>query len=169
MQGDGFRKFRFEELADKVGCNRATLYRYFDSKQELVTEVMMVLMQEITQDIIQQTADNRVNRESFTEALYGIIRKLHNDPRYAIVMDQRNIKTFARLTHEYFSGITTTMMEKFLLSDPFDPLLKDGVNISDAVPWLMHQIISYGFLGIAGKTEAEQKSHLEKMVVSVIL
>ncbi len=131
MEGNGFRKFRFEELAEKIGYNRATLYRYFDSKQELITEVMMTLMQEITQDIIQQTAGNKVTRTSFTEALYDIIKKLHNDPRYAIVMDAQNIETFARLTHEYFSGITTTMLEKFLLDDPAGPVLKNDISIAE--------------------------------------
>ncbi|MGB1581616.1 MAG: TetR/AcrR family transcriptional regulator [Nevskiales bacterium] len=169
MEGDGFRKFRFEELAEKVGYNRATLYRYFDSKQELTTEVMMTLMQEITLDIISKTAGNRVSRETFTTALFDIIKKLHEEPRYAIVMDAQNIETFARLTHEYFSGITTTMLEKFLINEPVHPLLREGIRVSDAVPWLMHQIISYGFLGIPGDTEAQQKQYLEKMVVAVIL
>src|SRR5690606_36956579 len=44
---NGFSKFRFEELAEKIGYNRATLYRYFDSKEDLMTEVMMTLMHEI--------------------------------------------------------------------------------------------------------------------------
>lgn len=169
MEGEGFRKFRFEELAEKVGYNRATIYRYFDSKQDLVTEVMMTLMQEITQDIIQQTAGNRVTRETFTDALYDIIKKLHDDPRYAIVMDAQNIETFAKLTHEYFSGITTTMLEKFLIDVPTGPVLKKGISLPETVTWLMHQIISYGFFGITGDTERQQKAYLQKMVVSVVL
>ena len=169
MEGNGFRKFRIEELAEKVSYNRATLYRYFDSKQELITEVMMTLMQEITQDILIQTAGNKVTRQTFTDALYDIIKKLHNDPRYAIVMDAQNIETFARLTHEYFSGITTTVLEKFLIDDPSGPVLKKGISISETVTWLMHQIISYGFFGITGDTEQQQKNYLEKMVVTVIL
>lgn len=169
MEGEGFRKFRFEELADKVGYNRATIYRYFDSKQDLITEVMMTLMQEITQDIISQTAGNHVTPDSFTNALYDIITKLRSNPRYAIVMDAQNIETFAQLTHEYFSGITTTMLEKFLIDDPAGQVLKEGISISETVSWLMHQIISYGFFGITGDTEQQQKDYLRKMVVSVVL
>jgi hypothetical protein len=33
----------------------------------------------------------------------------------------------------------------------------------------MHQIISYGFFGLTGDTEQQQKNYLEKMVVTVIL
>lgn len=169
MQGDGFRQFRFEQLAEKLGCNRATLYRYFDSKQDLVTEVMLCLMQEITQDIIRQTAGTRLTRERFTEGLHEIIGRLRTCPRYALVMDAQNIETFAQLTHERFSSITTSMLEKFLVTDAAGPKLKGDVSLSEVVAWLMHQIISYGFLGIPGATASEQKAYLQKMVVSVIL
>jgi hypothetical protein len=32
-----------------------------------------------------------------------------------------------------------------------------------------HQVVSCGFLGISGATPEQQKAHLNKMVVSVIL
>ncbi len=169
MAGDGFRKFRFEALAEKLGCNRATIYRYFDSKQELITDVMMSLMQDITRDIIRETAGNTVSRQSFTDALYQIITRLREDPRYAIVMDAKNVETFAKLTRAYFSEITSTMLEKFLLADPAGQVLKEGIHIADVVGWLMHQIISYGFFGISGETEEQKKAYLEKMVVSVVM
>lgn len=88
----------------KVGCNRAIIYRYFDSKQDLITAVMMTLMHEVTNDIIEKTADSKkVTPKSFTDALYHIVPRLRNDRRYAIVMDAQNIDVFARLTHAYFS------------------------------------------------------------------
>lgn len=169
MAGNGFRKFRFEALAEKLGCNRATIYRYFDSKQDLISAVMMNLMQDITRDIIRQTAGNTVSSQSFTDALYEIITRLRENPRYAIVMDAQNVETFARLTHAYFSDITTSMLEKFLIEDPARPVLKEGLAISDVVGWLMHQIISYGFFGIPGESEQQRKDYLLRMVVSVVV
>ncbi len=166
----GLRKFRFEELAERVGCNRATIYRYFDSKDDLVTEVMMTLMREITDEIIADTAGTEaVTTQTFTDSLYKIITDLRTDPRYAVIMDSQNVASFARLTHEYFSAITTDMLEKYMLDAPAGRVLKAGVAMEDAVHWLMHQIISYGFLGLKGETEAQQKSYLETMVVSVIV
>jgi len=170
MADKGFSKFRFEELAEKVGCNRATIYRYFDSKQDLITEVMMRLMHQITDDVIEKTAGSEeVTAESFTDALYNIITDLRNDRRYTIVMDAQNVETFAGLTHEYFSAITTSMLEKHMTDNPAGRVLKEGVSMEDAVHWLMHQIISYGFFGLKGEDEAQQKAYLHKMVVSVII
>lgn len=166
---NGFNKFRFEELADQTGYNRATLYRYFDSKEELVTEVMMSLMHEITNDIIRKTASKRATRKSFTDELYKIIHILRNDRRYQLVMDAQNVERFAQLTHEYFSAITTEMLEKFMMDKNAGQILKEGISIAEAVHWLMHQIISYGFFGLEGDNEKKQKAFLEKMVVSVII
>lgn len=170
MADNGFSKFRFEALAEQIGYNRATLYRYFDSKQALMKDVMLTLMHEITNDIIEKTAGTQiVTRESFTDALYKIISNLRSDRRYAIVMDAQNVEIFARLTHEYFSVITTTMLEKYMTENPSGRALKEGINIADAVHWLMHQIISYGFLGLKGDNEKQQKAYLSQMVVSVII
>jgi AcrR family transcriptional regulator len=169
MADKGLRKFRFEELAEKVGYNRATIYRYFDSKQDLVTEVMMALMHQITNDIIEKTAGTeKVTQQTFVDSLYKIITDLRTDRRYAIIMDGQNVESFARLTHEYFSVITTDMLEKYM-DNPEGRVLKAGIAMDDAVHWLMHQIISYGFFGLKGENEKQQKAYLEKMVVSVIV
>ena len=170
MTEKGFSKLRFEELAKRVGCVRTTIYRYFDSKQELLREVMLVLMYEITNDIIQQTADTkRVTRRSFTESLFKIITALRTEKRYAVVMDDQNVKYFSELMVEHFTEITSLMLTKFMVSDSKGRVLKKGITVEYAVHWLIHQIISYGFLGMAGETEKEQKDFLNKMVVSVII
>jgi AcrR family transcriptional regulator len=165
----GFNRFRFEELAEKVGYNRATLYRYFDSKEDLIADVMLSLMQEITHGIIHKTANQKVTRKNFADELYNIAMNLRHNRRYAIVMDVQNVELFARLTHEYFAAITSSMLEKFMMDNPAGPVLKEGIAIGEAVHWLMHQIISYGFFGIQGENERQKKAYLEKMVVSVII
>ena len=170
MAEKGLGKFRFEDLAEKVGYNRATIYRYFDSKQDLVTEVMMALMHKMTNDIIEQIADiEKATQQTFTDSLYKIITDLRTDLRYAVIMDAGSIETFARLTHEYFSDVTTGMLEKYMTDGSTGRVLKEQIAMEDAVHWLMHQIISYGFFGLKGESEQQQKAYLQKMVVSVLI
>lgn len=170
MAEKGYRKFRFEELAERIGYNRATIYRYFNSKEDLFNEVMLALMHQITTDIIDKAADSdEVSQQSFTDSLYQIILDLQNDQRYAIIMDAYNVERFAQLSHEYFSSITTGMLKKYMMDNSKGRTLKKGVAIDDAVHWLIHQIVSYGFFGLKGKNEEQQKAYLKKMVVSVII
>jgi len=166
----GLRKFRFEDLAEKIGYNRATIYRYFDSKENLITEVMMALMHQIANDIIEKTTGTeKVTTQTITDSLHKIITDLRTEPRYAIIMDAQNVESFAQLTHEYFFAITTEMLEKYMINAPAGRVLKKGVTMDDAVHWLMHQIISYGFFGLKGENAKQQKAYLKQMVVSVIV
>lgn len=170
MADKGLSKFRFEDLAEKVGYNRATIYRYFDSKHDLITEVMMALMHQISNDCIEQIAGiEKVTEQTFTDSLYRIITDLRTDRRYAIIMDAKNIEKFAQLTHEYFSALTTDMLEKYMMDESSGRVLREGITMDEAVHWLMHQIISYGFFGLSGENERQQKAYLNKMVVSVII
>lgn len=170
LAAKGLRKFRFEDLAEQIGYNRATIYRYFDSKEDLITAVMMALMHQIANDIIEETTGTeKVTTQTITDSLHKIITDLRTDPRYAIIMDAQNVESFAQLTHKYFSAITTEMLEKYMMDAPAGRVLKKGVTMDDAVHWLMHQIISYGFFGLKGETAREQKAYLEQMVVSVIV
>lgn len=166
----GLQKFRFEALADKLDCNRATIYRYFDSKRELVNEVMLTLMHQITDDIVAATSEQEVvTPKSFAQSLHGIITQLRTDRRYRIVMDAGNVTTFAELTREHFSAVTTDMLQRHMQPDAHSNVLKAGVTLEQVVPWLIHQIISYGFFGLPGSTAAAQQAYLEKMVAPVIM
>jgi len=131
---NGLQKFRFEDLAKRVNLNRATVYRYFDSKQDLVTEVMMTLMHEITENIIQETAGTKkITQKNFTDSLYQIITDLRVRPRYTIIMDAQNVSAFAELTHSYFSAITTDMLEQFMMDAPAGRSLKNGITMEYTV------------------------------------
>jgi AcrR family transcriptional regulator len=170
IEEKGFERLRFEELAERVGCARTTLYRYFDSKQVLLNDVMMHLMHEITQDILQATATAQpVTRERFTQVLYNIIDALHTRPRYRVIMEPQHLKLFADITFQHFARITSLMLGKHLQDRQGNSLLGQGMNLDDVVHWLIVQIMAYGFLGLKGSKVRERKEYLSSMVVSVIL
>ncbi|MFM8409042.1 MAG: TetR/AcrR family transcriptional regulator, partial [Alphaproteobacteria bacterium] len=115
MSERGAGRLRFDTLADHVGCSRATVYRYFDGKQDLLGEAMLALMQEITEDVLAKTARSRkVTRARFAAVLHGIILDLRRNRRYAILLDPRHVEIFARLSRERFSEITAAMLERFM-------------------------------------------------------
>lgn len=169
MAEQGFDKLRFDQLAKRVGRNRTTIYRYFDSKQELITAVMKTLMVEITENIIEDTAGTTMTTpKSITDNLYLVIHGMRTKERYRIIMDARNVEQFAELAKENLSEITTIMLSKFMIDSDAGRLLRTDIDIDDAVHWLFHQIISYGFLGLKGESEEEQKQYLFRMVAPVL-
>ncbi|MDX1695788.1 MAG: TetR/AcrR family transcriptional regulator [Ketobacteraceae bacterium] len=169
MAEQGFEKFRFDQLAKRVGRNRTTIYRYFDSKQELITEAMKTLMTEITENIIADTANTKATTpESFTDNLYRVIHAIGTKDRYRIIMDAQNIKEFAVLVKQNLTEITALMLSRFMVDSTAGRMLRTDIDMDEAVHWLFHQIISYGFFGLKGKTRKEQKQYLHRMVTPVL-
>ncbi len=169
MAEQGFDKFRFDQLAKRVGRNRTTIYRYFDSKQELITAVMKTLMVEITENIIEDTAGTKeTTPNSITDNLYQVIHAMRTEDRYRIIMDAQNVEQFSELAKANLSKIATIMLSKFMLDSDAGRLLRTDIDMDEAIHWLFHQIISYGFLGLKGESEGEQKQYLYRMVAPVL-
>lgn len=166
----GYKGLKFDELAVRLGCNRATIYRYFDSKQELLESVMLMLMTEVTQQILDSVAGTKkVTVKSFADALYQVIVTLGEEPRYAIIMVPDNVRLFSRLAQEYYGELANEMLQQYLEGAPERTPLRAGIDGAQVVPWLMHQIVSYSFLGIPGDTVSAKKDYLERMVVAVLI
>lgn len=166
----GYKGLKFDELAARYGCNRATLYRYFDSKQELLESVMLMLMTEVTQHILAATAGTeKVTRKSFAQHLYKVIETIGGDPRYAIIIAPDNVKLFSELAQEYYGDLADQVLQERLEGAEDKTPLRSEVDATKVVPWLLHQIVSYSFLGIPGDTVKAKKDFLERMVVSVLI
>lgn len=169
MAERGVNRLRFDDLAQRVGLNRTTIYRYFDSKRDLIAGCMLSLMIEITDGIIADTSGQATTTpEAFADNLFCIIRALRSDPRYGVIMDAQNVEQFAELSVAHMSDITERMLSKYLVESDVGRLLRDGLELEDVVPWLFHQIITYGFLGIPGEDESAQRGYLDRMVVPVL-
>ncbi len=168
MAEHGSQRLRFDELGQRLDLNRTTIYRYFDSKQDLVAAAMLVLMIEITEAVIRDTSPIRtVTPDTFTDNLYNVIHALQTNDRYRVIMDARNIEQFTELSKRHMSEITTTIMARYLTAEVGDQLRND-LDLDEVVHWLFHQIMSYGFFGLKGDTETEQKAYLRRMVVPVM-
>ena len=169
MAEQGLSRLRFEQLAKRVGCNRTTIYRYFDSKRDLVTAAMKTLMIEITENIIAETAGTReTTPRKVADNFYGIIHALRSEDRYRVIMDAQNIEQFMELSTAHLSEVTAQALSRFMVNADMGRVLRKDVQLDDAVHWVFHQIISYGFFGLKGTSEAEQKRYLERMVVPVL-
>ncbi len=143
MAEQGFDKFRFDQLAKRVERNRTTIYRYFDSKQELIIAVMKTLMVEITENIIEDTASTKVTTPmSITDNLYQVIHAMRTEDRYRIIMDAQNVEIFSELAKKNLSEIATIMLSRFMIDSDAGRLLRTDIDMDEAIHWLFHQIIS---------------------------
>lgn len=165
-------KLRFGELAKRVGVVRSTIYRYFDSKEELLTEVMTALMYQMTVDVAQYSLENHKTPSiaSFTDGIFHTIKSLRSDPQYKVVMDPNNIHFFAQLAVERMPEKVAPMLLSFMNSgDAKNLQFRDDIKVEEVCAWLTLQIITYAQFGLLGNTDEEQKNFVNKMIVSVLI
>lgn len=166
----GMAKIRFDELAKRVGCVRTTLYRYFDSKDELLTEVITALMHEMTVDILHYTSAKKIlSKTSFAEGVYQAICKLQTDKHYQVVMDADNIKFFTQLAREKVPERMVPIISSYLSKADQEKMVAKGLSIEEACSWLTLQIITYAQFGLPGNSEKAQKNYVKKMIVSILI
>lgn len=167
VEKKGISRLRFGELASKVGCVRSTLYRYFDSKDELLTAVVLGMVNDMVAEIMVQIADIKDNRARFVEGIFLTAAKTREDPHYQTMMAPENTRYLTHLAVQKIPKDLSPLIFAFMSDDSTGKsLLKEGVSIDDVSRWLIVQIISLAQFGPIGKTEEEQKAFIDKMIVS---
>lgn len=165
-------KLRFGELAKRVGVVRTTIYRYFDSKEDLLTEVMAALMVKMAVDVAQYSLETQQlpSKETFTDGIFQTIKRLRSDSHYKVVMDPDNVHFFAQLAVERMPEKMAPIISSFVNDEnASDVRIREDLTIEQACAWLGLQIISYAQFGLLGQTDEEQKEFVRKMIVSVML
>ncbi|MCP4440214.1 MAG: TetR/AcrR family transcriptional regulator [Aureispira sp.] len=68
---NGLSKFTMDEIAHKLGVSKATLYKYFSSKDEIIKEVVQFKIKEI-QVFEEDLADEKI---TFSERYFDVIKR----------------------------------------------------------------------------------------------
>lgn len=165
-------KLRFGELAKRVGCVRTTIYRYFDSKEDLLTEVMTALMIQMATEVAQYSIESKhvPSKETFTDGIFQTIKRLRSDSRYRVVMDPDNIQFFSQLAVERMPEKIAPIIASFVTDDnAIDIRFRDDLTIEETCAWMALQIIAYAQFGLPGGSDLAEKEFVKKMIVEVML
>lgn len=164
----GWKKIRFDSIAKEVGCARPTLYRYFNSKEELLSAVLIHLMYQLASELSDAVSDITDPEEALVEVTYLGASYLRDEKRYSFVMDPANIKYFTRIAIESIPQEMAPMVKANMENSDGNTLLKKDITLDEAGRWLIMQIISLAQFGPIGKNPAEEKSFIRKMVIPVL-
>jgi TetR/AcrR family transcriptional regulator len=132
----GPEKLRMEKVAREAGCSRATLYRYFSSKEEILQNIAVENFQRINAEV---DAEIRPIRDIRLKLATGLARSLA-------------IAHSADLTHMFTSDMISRAMNsssvgvKAIASDRIAPIyrigqekgwVRDGIDLDEAVNWII--------------------------------
>lgn len=152
------------EIAVAAGCSRATLYRYFDSRDALRTAYVHRETHRLGRKILEQVGSIENPRERLVASIVATLRMVRQSPPLAAWFGSTRLPLGGRLAGE--SEVITALAAAFLHS------LETGDNPADHATterrgrWAVRVIVS--LLMFPGHDEAAERAMLEEFVVPVM-
>lgn len=145
-------------IARTAGCSRATLYRYFEGKDELRLAYMHRETRRIAHGVAEQVRHITDDRQRLVEAITVTLREVRAKPALATWFSHPDSGLTAELAGS--SPVLLTVCAAFL-GDPADP------DVQARAKWLVRIIVS--LLSAPAGDAAEERRAIERFAAPVLL
>ncbi|OBK20028.1 TetR/AcrR family transcriptional regulator [Mycobacterium asiaticum] len=148
------------EIARAAGCSRATLYRYFESREALRIAYVHRETHRLGHQIRQQIDGVRDPHERLIASITATLRMVRESPPLAAWFAATRLPIGGELARH--SDVITALATAFLSSlGPDDPAI-----VERRARWAVRVIVS--LLMFPGQNEAQERSMIEEFVVPVL-
>lgn len=144
VRDKGVNALRLDSVAERAGLHRSSVYRYFNSKEELLTAVVAQATVRVRRKVIQELGQSAPPERFLAEGLALALVELANDPVHRSLMDPSASEAMSRVGGKaLIEGIRPLVDPVFVIAGE-QGLLRDGVTPQDASRWL--QIVASGLV-----------------------
>ena len=149
------------EIASAAGCSRATLYRYFDSRDALYTAYVHREAYRLYREMTDQVASVDDPRERLIEGMMASLRNVRESPALASWFAKTQRPIGADMAEQ--SEVIRALTEAFVISlAPDEPEV-----VAHRARWLVRVMTS--LLVFPGHDEADERSMLEECVMPIMV
>ncbi|WP_213576898.1 TetR/AcrR family transcriptional regulator [Rhodococcus sp. USK13] len=156
---NGINAVGMAEVARAAGCSRATLYRYFDSRQALQLAFVHREARRIGALIAQDVSGTADQQTVIVEAMLTAIRLVRRDPTLAAWFQLGDSGLAAQIAHS--SEVIESLGAAFLGQTGLG-----GEETSRRARWLVRVIVS--LLTVPGIDDDDERAMIEQFVAPVI-
>lgn len=169
VRTDGVSALRLDAVADEVGLHRSSVYRYFDSKEALVTAVVVQATLRVGRTVIDRLGEDAPPERFLAEGLAIALAEMAVDPVHRSLLDPAASAWIARIGPRVMTEGIRPLVEPIFTDAAGRGALRDGVTPDDAIRWL--QIVA---MGLVRTTEPAPDADalvalLERMLVPALL
>ncbi|KZS71171.1 TetR family transcriptional regulator [Mycobacterium kansasii] len=148
------------EIARAAGCSRATLYRYFDSREALRTAYVHRETRRLGREIMQQISGVEDPKERLVASIAATLRMVRESPALAAWFAATRPPIGGEIAGQ--SEVITALAAAFLQSLGSG----EGAAVERRARWAVRVIIS--LLTFPGRDEADERAMIEDFVVPVV-
>ncbi|MBC2642958.1 MULTISPECIES: TetR/AcrR family transcriptional regulator [unclassified Rhodococcus (in: high G+C Gram-positive bacteria)] len=156
---NGIAAVGMAEVARAAGCSRATLYRYFDSRQSLQLAFVHREARRIGVLVAEQVPATGDPKDVIVDAVLTAIRLVRADPTLAAWFQLGDSGLAAQIAHS--SDVIESLGTAFLGQAGFS-----GEESSRRARWLVRIIVS--LLTVPGLDDADERAMLEQFVAPAL-
>ena len=169
---DGVRKMTLNAVAKEADCARSSVYRYFDSKEELLTAILQERTYELGLELDKELRKISDPREQLVTGLYLAVKAVKTGAALQIFrqLGAEDEIAVEQGLQRSLPGIASEILRidpVFVLSRD-EGLIRDGLSDEEILSWLgllaMALVRQPGF----GANARKDKAYLHKMVVPTI-
>jgi AcrR family transcriptional regulator len=147
------------DVARAAGCSRATLYRYFESRDVLHTAYVQREAERLYRQLTERLGGLADPRARLIEGMISALRSVRENPALSSWFTATNRPIGGDMAQR--SGVVGALAEGFVRS------LGDGEPVEPRARWLVRVLTS--LLVFPPRDEAEERAMLEDFVAPVVL
>lgn len=169
VRDHGAGALRLDSVAEVVGLHRSSVYRYFDSKEELLSAVVIQATLRLGREVQAHLGPGAPPERILVDGLAMALARIVHDPVHRSLMSPSASEAVARVGGRVLTEGLRPLVEPMFAAAEADGVLRDGVTPDDALEWL--QIVATGLLRVPAEVRApaELERLLELMLVPVLL
>lgn len=132
----GAPALRLDSVADAVGLHRSSLYRYFDSKEELLTAVVEQATRRLGREVIEALGVPARPERFLVEGLALALARVTTDPVHRSLMAPSS-EAMTRVGARALTEGIRPLVEPMFAVAAERGVLRAGVTTEDALRWLL--------------------------------
>lgn len=142
VREEGVNALRLDSVADSVGLHRSSVYRYFDSKEELITAVVVQATFRIGRKVIDEVGESAAPESLLVDGITTALAEMAADPVHQALMAPAASEAMARIAGTAITEGIRPLVEPMFTAAAERGVLRAGVTPDDAIRWL--QIVVSG-------------------------
>ena len=165
----GAGALRLESVAEAVGLHRSSVYRYFDSKEELLVAVVVQATLRLGREVVAEIGAGASPDRFVVDGLVMALARIANDPLHQSLLSPSASEAVARVGGRVLTEGLRPLVGPMFAAAAERGMLRDGVTPDDAVQWL--QVVATGLLRASPEMRepGALMRLLERMLVPVLL